>query len=68
MTILVTGADGLLGSYLRRAAEGVRDTYLFTGRAELDITNREAVCSYFEQHAVDVVLNCAAYTDVFVKR
>lgn len=64
MTILVTGADGLLGSYLRRAAEGVRDTYLFAGRADLDITNREAVLSYFEQRAVDVVLNCAAYTDV----
>lgn len=64
MTVLVTGADGLLGRYLRRAAEGQRDTYLFANRAMLDITNREAVIAYFEEHAVDVVVNCAAYTDV----
>lgn len=64
MTILVTGADGQLGRYLRRAAEGASDRYLFATRQELDITDREAVQRYLALNAVDVVVNAAAYTDV----
>ena len=64
MRILVTGADGQLGRSLRRAAVGSVDEYLFTDVAELDITNREAVVGHVAENSVDIIINCAAYTNV----
>lgn len=64
MRVLVTGADGQLGRSIRRAAVGLTDSYIFTDVAELDITNREEVMRYVAEHEVDVIVNCAAYTDV----
>jgi dTDP-4-dehydrorhamnose reductase len=64
MRILVTGAAGQLGESIRRATEDSVDTYLFTDVAELDITNREAVMGYVADNKVDVIVNCAAYTNV----
>lgn len=64
-TILVTGADGQLGRELRELAIGdTRYSFLFATRADLDITNAQAVREYFMRHSVDVVFNCAAYTAV----
>ena len=39
MNILVTGANGQLGSELRLVAQHSKDRYLFTDVAELDITD-----------------------------
>lgn len=64
MRILVTGGNGQLGCSLRRVAMGSEDKYIFTDVAELDITNREAVRRYVAENKVDVIVNCAAYTDV----
>ena len=68
MRILVTGAEGQLGRSVRRAVErgyGVAsDDYLFTDVAELDITNREAVLDYVADNHIDIIINCAAYTNV----
>ncbi|MBR4851214.1 MAG: dTDP-4-dehydrorhamnose reductase [Tidjanibacter sp.] len=68
MRILVTGAEGQLGRSVRRAVErgyGVAsDDYLFTDVAELDITNREAVLGYVADNHIDIIINCAAYTNV----
>lgn len=64
MKILVTGADGQLGRHLRWAAADSADCYCFTDCAELDITNREAVHRYVSDEQVDIIVNCAAYTDV----
>ena len=64
MRILVTGAAGQLGESIRRAVCGSADSYLFTDVAELDITDREAVMGYVADNKVDVIVNCAAYTNV----
>lgn len=65
MNILVTGANGQLGYALRgRAALGSVHRYLFTGSADLDITDREAVFRAVSDNDIDVIVNCAAYTDV----
>ena len=64
MRILVTGADGQLGRCLQRATAGGADEYLFATRGELDITDREAVLRYVAEGRVDVIVNCAAYTNV----
>lgn len=43
---------------------GSEDQYIFTDVAELDITDREATLRYVADNKVDVIVNCAAYTDV----
>ncbi len=64
MNILVTGANGQLGNEMRIVARDSRDNYLFTDVAELDITNATAVEQMVQENAIDVIVNCAAYTNV----
>lgn len=70
MNILVTGADGQLGNTLRNAAKDSKDRYIFTDVADddrtqsLDITDAEAVLKMVKDNDVDVIVNCAAYTNV----
>lgn len=64
MNILVTGANGQLGRSMRLAAEGCDDRYIFTDVAELDITDAEAVSRMVAENNIDVIVNCAAYTNV----
>lgn len=65
MNILVTGANGQLGHALRvRASLGSVHHYIFTDAAELDITDRDAVFRTVADNDTDVIVNCAAYTDV----
>lgn len=61
MRVLVTGANGQLGSELRVIASA---DYLFTDVAELDITNEDAVIAFVERNGIDTIINCAAYTNV----
>ena len=63
--VLITGANGQLGNEMRLLAE--KNTgyhYYFTDVAELDICDEKAVAAYIEEHLIDIVVNCAAYTAV----
>lgn len=65
MNILVTGSNGQLGNEMRIVSEQLKQhTFFFTDVAELDITDKVAVNEFFKQNAPDIVVNCAAYTDV----
>ena len=64
MNILVTGANGQLGTSLRKSSAASGDRYIFTDVAELDITDAEAVGRTVSDNSVDVIVNCAAYTNV----
>lgn len=64
MNILVTGANGQLGNEMRIVAKNSADNYIFTDVAELDITNAEAVEKMVKDNDVNVIVNCAAYTNV----
>lgn len=64
LTVLVTGANGQLGNALRNASVDSKDRYIFTDVAELDITDAEAVKRAVGENGVDVIVNCAAYTNV----
>lgn len=64
MNILVTGANGQLGNEMRIVAKNSVDNYIFTDVAELDITNAAAVEKMVKDNDVNVIVNCAAYTNV----
>ncbi len=65
MNILVTGCNGQLGTEMRiQSAEHAAHVYFFTDVAELDITDRSAVHSFVLEHSIDLIVNCAAYTNV----
>ena len=64
MRILVTGANGQLGREMRIVSRDSRDSYIFTDVDELDITDVAAVRRFMDENKVDVVVNCAAYTNV----
>lgn len=72
MNILVTGANGQLGNEMRRLGAGPDHHFIFTDVNEipgvetvhLDITDLEAVRLITESEKVDVIVNCAAYTNV----
>ena len=65
MNILITGANGQLGNEMRvLSAQHTQHTYFFTDIAELDITSREAVNQFVADNEIDIIVNCAAYTNV----
>ena len=72
MNILVTGANGQLGNEMRIVSRRSADRYVFTDVADfpgndtvhLDITDVEAVKTIISQYDIDIIVNCAAYTNV----
>jgi dTDP-4-dehydrorhamnose reductase len=62
MRLLVTGAAGMLGRDVVRAASDHEVVAL--ARAELDITDADAVSAAIEAARPDAIINCAAWTDV----
>ena len=64
MNILVTGAKGQLGCEMQRLGAVSPNNYIFTDVAELDITDADAVMNAVKVAAIDIIVNCAAYTNV----
>ena len=72
MNILVTGANGQLGNEMRIVAKESQDNYIFTDVNQvegvettyLDITDLQAIKQMVAANKVDVIVNCAAYTNV----
>ena len=65
MNILVTGCNGQLGNEMQvLAPTHPQHTYFFTDIPELDITNQKAVSEFVNDHSIDLIVNCAAYTNV----
>lgn len=67
-TILVTGADGQLGREMQIASRSSRNRFIFTDIAgeheRLDITDPQAIADIVRENHVNVIVNCAAYTNV----
>lgn len=66
MKILVLGSNGQLGSEIRKNLKESlsQDEYVFYDRKSLDITNPEQIYREFNLQKPDIVINCAAYTNV----
>ena len=63
MKVLVTGAEGQVGTEMVRLAD---DEFRVTGftRRDLDITHRDAIARRLDEYEPDFLVNCAAYTTV----
>ncbi|KIC96574.1 dTDP-4-dehydrorhamnose reductase [Lacticaseibacillus rhamnosus] len=64
MKILITGAQGQLGTELRHLLDARGITYRATDAKDLDITDETAVSQYFQDYQPELVYHCAAYTAV----
>lgn len=72
LNVLVTGGNGQLGCALRAASKGCAHRFIFTDITELpgeetvrlDATNSRAVEIICDSEDIDVIINCAGYTDV----
>jgi len=66
--ILVTGGKGQVASALRElvdAGEAPKEwRFYFVDKDSLDITDAEAVRRFVDEHGIDTIVNCAAYTAV----
>ena len=72
MNILVTGANGQLGNEIRIISNNTPHRFVFTDVSQvegletefLDITDLLAVREMVSREKIDVIINCAAYTNV----
>ncbi|MDE5708111.1 MAG: dTDP-4-dehydrorhamnose reductase [Alistipes sp.] len=64
LNVLITGAGGQLGQALCHLAAVSPNNYMPTDSAQLDITDEAAVETAVASLKPDVIINCAAYTDV----
>jgi dTDP-4-dehydrorhamnose reductase len=64
MRLMVTGAAGMLGGAVVRAARAAGHAVLACTRSDLDVTDAEAVRRAVDDASAEIVVNCAAYTDV----
>jgi len=72
MKILVTGKNGQLGRSIQKTVNA--DTkignnqspneYIFAGREDLDLSSKSSISHYFDNNKFDLIINCAAYTQV----
>lgn len=62
MKILIIGANGLLGKAVRNEFE--KEELLIPNSKELDITEKVLLTEYIEKEKPDIIINCAAYTNV----
>lgn len=64
-TIWVTGADGRLGSALvQLLSQNLDNKVIGTDKAEVDITDMEAVDAAMDVYHPSVVINCASMSDI----
>jgi dTDP-4-dehydrorhamnose reductase len=62
--VLITGAGGLVGSALVKHCTREGDQVVALDHAALDITDKPSVRAAFKRECPDIVINCAAWTDV----
>jgi len=72
MRILVTGKNGQLGRSIQKLVNSDAkignnqspNDFIFVGREELDFSSESSISHYFNNNKFDIIINCAAYTQV----
>jgi len=69
--VLVTGSNGQLGCEIKAlvnpsllTANDPLNTFYFTDRTKLDVTDPHAIENFCSQNKIQIIINCAAYTAV----
>ena len=64
MRVLVTGANGQLGQEFKNNVSNSNHKFYFTNVNELDITKKKEILDYVTIYKIELIINCAAYTNV----
>ena len=64
MRILVTGANGQLGQEFKNNVSNSNHEFFFKDVNELDITKKKEILNYVTIYKIQLIINCAAYTNV----
>ena len=64
MKVMVTGADGLVGRAVTAHCVAQGEGVIALNHRDLDITHKVKVDAAFDRERPEVVINCAAWTDV----
>lgn len=64
MRILVTGSNGQLGQEFKNNISNSDHEFYFTDENELDITKKKEILEYVTIYKIELIINCAAYTNV----
>lgn len=62
--IVITGGCGQLGRAIMEVAQGSKNSYIALSSDEADICDAEAMERLISAHNAEVIINCAAYTNV----
>jgi dTDP-4-dehydrorhamnose reductase len=64
--ILIIGKNGQLGKSIQKIVLTSKQTdkFVFVGREELDFSKESKIANYFKNKSFDIVVNCAAFTEV----
>ena len=64
MRILVTGGNGQLGQEFKNNVSNSNHEFFFNDVNELDITKKKEILDYVTIYKIQLIINCAAYTNV----
>ena len=65
MNILIAGCNGQLGKEIQQLEPAdATNTFFNADTKELDVTDEAAVAHFINEHSIDGIVNCAAYTAV----
>lgn len=64
MKIVVTGANGQLGSEIKHLPKVGDDHYIYCDIDEMDLSKPESIKSYLSEVSPDLIISCGAYTAV----
>ncbi len=62
--VLITGSNGLVGSTIKNICDNYNYHFYFKSRKELDITIYEKIKEFLLINKINIVINCAAFTNV----
>ena len=65
INILVTGSDGQLGNSIKKVSNSFDNYNLYyTDKSQLDVSNYISLEKHVNDYEIDIIINCAAFTNV----
>jgi dTDP-4-dehydrorhamnose reductase len=64
INVLITGSNGQLGSEIKELSSYYDYSFIFRSKDDLDITSKRNLQEVINKNNINVIINCAAYTNV----